>query len=117
MSDPEPRAASTTTVPQGEPGDDTVASGKVPTARLPLDGHLRDDRAEFNHSRDQRHGFAGIGLGMPPGEHAERAGLETRGMHPLIDAAGEPRDDDVARPPESAREPVGESEPSRRSVA
>ena len=54
MSDPEPRAASTTTVAEREAGDDAIAARKVASARLPFDRHLGHDRAVFDHALDQR---------------------------------------------------------------
>jgi hypothetical protein len=51
------------------------------------------------------------------GEDGDRAGLETRAMRGEIDTAGEPRHDNEAGAAESARQPVSEGKPRRRSIA
>jgi hypothetical protein len=87
MSEPEPRAASTTTVPKGEPGDNAVAARKVASARLPLDRHLRHHGAGFDHPLHQRHGVARVRLAMAAGEDADGAGLQARDVGALVDPA------------------------------
>ena len=117
MSDPEPRAASTTIVPSARPETMRLRRGKS----RPRGSHsigISDTTAPiFDHALDQRHGLVRIGLCVSSGQHADRAGLEARDMRALIDPAREPRRHDVAGPAEAARKPLGESEPGGRGVA
>ena len=66
---------------------------------------------------DQRDRLGRIGPGVAAGEHADRAGLERGDMGAQVDAAREAGDDDVARLPEPARQPVGEGEAGGGGVA
>ena len=56
---------------------------------------------------------------MSPGEHPDGAGLQARDMSALVDPARKPRDNDVARLSQAARQPLGEGRvpPPRRCAS
>ena len=117
MSEPEPRAASTTTVPSASPETIRLRRGKS----RPRGSHsigISETTAPCSTIRSiSGIGLVGVGAGVPAGEHADRAGLEARDMGALVDAAREARHHDVARLADAARQPFGEGQARRRGVA
>ena len=97
ISEPERFAASTTTRPERQAGDDAVAARKILGARLPAERHFRDDGAAASAiSSQQVDVFGRVGLVEPAGQHRDRAGREAALMRGRVDAARQPGDDGVA---------------------
>lgn len=90
-------------------GDQPVAAGKVAGARLVAERHFGDRRALVIEDRCEQIAVLGrIDAIMSAGEHRDRAACDAGAMRGLIDAAGEPRDDDEAGLSKLARELAGE---------
>ena len=117
ISEPERRAASTTTTPTESPEISRLRRGKSLAARLPGERHLGQRRAGGEHLIEQARVLGRIDVVVPAGEHRDRAGRKAGAVGGGIDAAREPRGDDEARFAELAREPLGEFHARRRGIA
>ena len=94
ISEPERRAASTTTTPSDKAGDQPVAAREIARARLPAERHFGDRGAL---RQDLRRAAATcsrrIDVIVAAGQHRDRAGREARAMGGGVDAARQSRDD------------------------
>ena len=117
ISEPDRRAASTTTTPSDRPEMSRLRRGKS-RAR----GSQPSGISEIAAPRAQDRVGEAVVLGridavVPAGEHRDGAGRKARAMRGRVDAAGEARDDDEARLAEPARQPLGDLDAGGRGVA
>ena len=117
ISEPERRAASTTTTPTRQSGDQPVAAGKVAGARLPAERHFGDRGAVGQDGVGEAGMFGRIDAIVAAGQHGDGAAAEARTMRGGVDAARQARDDGEAGVAEIARESLGETHAGGRGVA
>ena len=103
--------------PAREPCDNTIAAWEISAPRLPAEWHFADRRATLDEPLQQPLVVGRINIAEAAGEDRNGAGLEGGLMRPRIDAARQPRDDDMAGPREGARNLLGESKARRRRIA
>jgi hypothetical protein len=96
MSEPDRSAASTTTVPPGEAGDDAVASGEILRARLVAGGALRDDQAVLGDLTVKAFVLGRIDVVNAPAEDGDGARGEAGGLGLAVNAEGEAGDGNEA---------------------
>jgi hypothetical protein len=117
ISEPERRAASTTTTPTARPEIRAVAAGEIVGPRRMLEGHFGDCCTVLQNRCSKLDMLAPIDVIVPAGEHRDGASRKTRPVRGGIDATRYARRDNETGFAEVAGEPLGDLDPSRRSVA
>ena len=111
MSEPDRRAASTTTMPSEKPEIEAIAARKVVGARLPGEWHFRYRGALRQNLFKQCDMFGRIDPVVAAGEHGHSAGAQARAMCGGVDAASESGHNGKARIAQIPRNALGKLDP------